>query len=119
MAAAFAGKASLSTARFTATELLFSFGYRYNEYNTYHIRFTQNSLLNNTRPLLQYIYNKICIGTLQFKGSFNDTNLKEKLDTPRNFRIFEQWQILNAVSNNSCSNADLIAALPGSMAAIV
>ena len=117
MAAAFAGKASLSTARFTATKLLFSFGNRYNEYNIHSIRFTQNSLLNNTRPLLQYIYNKICIGTLQFKGSFNDINLKEKLDTPKNFRIFE-WQILNAVSNNPCSNADLIVAIPGSRSSI-
>ena len=49
--------------------------------------------------------------TLQLKDHLTLAALKEKLATAKDLLIFKQWQILNAVANNSGSNADFIAAL--------
>ena len=57
--------------------------------------------------------------TLQLKDHLTLAALKEKLATAKDLLIFKQWQILNAVANNSGSNADFIAVLLGSTAAIV
>ena len=57
--------------------------------------------------------------TLQLKDHLTLSALKEKLATSKDLRIFKQWQILNAVANNPGSNADFIAALLCSTAAIV
>ena len=49
--------------------------------------------------------------TLQLKDHLTLSALKEKLTTAKDLLIFKQCQILNAVANNSGSNADFIAAL--------
>lgn len=56
---------------------------------------------------------------LQLKAHLTIAELKDRLVTTKDLRIFKQWQILNAVANNPGSNADHIALLLGSTAAIV
>ena len=57
--------------------------------------------------------------TLQLKDHLTLSALNEELATAKDLRIFKQWQILNAVANNPGQNADFIATLLGSTAAIV
>ena len=56
---------------------------------------------------------------LKLKDHLTLSALNEKLATAKDLLIFKQWQILNAVANNPGSNADFIAVLLGSTAAIV
>ena len=57
--------------------------------------------------------------TLQLKDHLTLSALNEELATAKDLLIFKQWQILNAVANNPGQNADFIATLLGSTAAIV
>lgn len=45
--------------------------------------------------------------------------LKQKLDTETDTRLFNRWQILNAVANNPGTKADVVASFLGTTPIIV
>lgn len=56
---------------------------------------------------------------LKLKNHLSLSELKQRLLAETDIRIFKQWQILNAVSNNPGTKADVIASLLGTTPTIV
>lgn len=57
--------------------------------------------------------------TLKLNDHLSLAELKQKLHTSANIRIFKQWQILNAVANNPGTKAEVVASFLGTTATIV
>jgi len=67
-----------------------------------------------------YLWDKYYLmPALKLKDHLSLSELKSKLFTQTDIRIFKQWQILNAVANSPGTKADVIACLLGTTPTIV